>query len=1036
MYPPNSKTNRIPSGISIMGFIRMAGLTMLIVTSSLQSFAGYREFKKDNFFDQTSRDIKVSGKVTDATGTALVGASINVKGSNIGTATNANGEYEINVAPNAVLTVSYVGYETAEISVGNRTSIDISLKPSVITGEQVVVVGYGTQRKRDLTGSVSSVSGNDIAKQPNTNPISSLQGKVAGVTIVNSGAAGSSPTVRIRGVNSTNNGDPLYVVDGIFQTSIDYLNSGDIESIEVLKDPSSIAIFGLQGGNGVIIVTTKRAKKGATRVNIQSQVGVQRVAEKIKLVDAGGFKKLYDAQLTNLGSPLFDFTSYTGNTDWQNEIFRTGVFNNNTISVSNTTERGSTLLNVAYNTQEGVLRNDKYEKLIIRLGQDININKALKVGADITGFYYNANPPQATVLGALRAAPVVPLDAPEGYYYSMPSFQRAQVGNPVAVLNRLDKTSINKGYRITGNIYTEIKFLKNFTWKSTFYADIANNGSRVYTPLAVKYINLSEGGTPTDTTRDGTIRTGTAQSQATYRSFQQDHILSFDKLVNTDHRFNITAGFTTLYRDVVDISGSRTDTSLVIPNLPQYYYLGIVTADNPGTISGGGSQEAYMSFLGRVGYTFKNKYLINLSYRRDGNSKYSPNQRWNNFGSIGVGWVVSEEDFFKNNVIDFLKLRGSYGTVGNGLGIAANRFYPVLNASNVGIFGTNIYPSVAPAFKPDPNLRAEVVSGTDVGLELRTLNNRLSFDATYYERKTKDILTFITLPSITAQFLTNAGTISNKGVELAIGYNDKISQNLNFRISANGSYNKNKVESIGRDINFQLTGNNGANLTTSGQSIGYFFGYKQVGIYQTTADLDNMAHFSNSLPGDIAYEDINKDGIIDSKDRQYLGSPLPTWTFGGNVFLAFKNLDFSVDLQGVAGNKIYTQRRTATFATLNYEANRLKAWTGAGTTNIEPILDNTRSNNFLFSDYYLEKGDYFRIRSVQLGYNFNANSGGLKKTGISTFRIFGSIQNLATFSYASGYSPEVPISSPIAAGADNGNYPVPITYTLGVNVIF
>jgi TonB-linked SusC/RagA family outer membrane protein len=1030
----------IPSSVKIDANFKEADLAEVMVTLLKGTGLSYKMMQNDLIVlfkpaqGNEKQDVIVTGKVTDASGNPLNGASVNVKGSSQGTSTNASGDYSLSVPDNAVLVVSYVGFETREVAVSGRTNIDVTLQPSVVTGEAVVVVGYGTQRKRDLTGSVASVSGADIAKQPNNNPIASLQGKVAGVTIVNSGQAGSTPTVRIRGVNSTNNGDPLYVVDGIFQTSIDYLNPGDVESIEVLKDPSSIAIFGLQGGNGVIIVTTKRAKKGQTRVNFQSQVGVQNVINKIDLVDADGFKKLYSQQLANVNAAPYDFTNYTANTNWQDEIFRTALFNNNSLSISNTAEKTSTLLNIAYNTQEGVLRNDKYEKLIIRLGEEIRLNKSIKVGADLTGFYYNSNPPAAGVLGALWAAPIVPVKSPDGIFYSMPSFQRAQVGNPVAALERNDRNSINKGYRITGNVFAEIKFLKNFTWKSTFYADIANNGARVYNPLAQTFINLGQGTQATDTTRDASVRTGIAQSQATYRNFQQDHTLTFEKTINTDHRLTVLAGFTTLYRDLVGISGSRTDTSLVIPNNPSYYYLNIVGPDNPSANGGNGSEEAYMSFIGRIGYTFKNKYLLNASYRRDGNSKYSPTRRWNNFGSVGLGWVVSEENFFKVKGIDFLKLRASYGTVGNGLGIAANTFYPVLNAANVGIFGNNVYPSVAPAFIPDPNLHAEIVKGTDVGLEFRTLSNRLSFDLTLYNRKTTDILTYITLPSITAQYLTNAGTITNKGVELSVGWNDKITKDLTYRISANGSYNKNKVTSIGRDINFQLIGNGGVNLTNTGNSIGYFYGYRQIGIYQNTADLDNMPHFANSLPGDIAYEDVNKDGVLDSKDRTYLGSPLPTWTFGGNVTFAYKSFDLGVDLQGVAGNKIYTQRRTATFAQLNYETNRLGAWTGAGSTNIEPILDNIRSNNYLFSSYYLEKGDYFRIRSLQLGYTFG--SAGFKKLGIETLRLSGSVQNLATFSYASGYSPEVPIASPIAGGADNGSYPVPITYTFGVNVIF
>ncbi|RZM10663.1 MAG: TonB-dependent receptor, partial [Pedobacter sp.] len=474
----------------------------------------------------------------------------------------------------------------------------------------------------------------------------------------------------------------------------------------------------------------------------------------------------------------------------------------------------------------------------------------------------NSNPPAASILGALWAAPIVPIKSPTGEYYSMPTFQRAQVGNPVAALERADRTSINKGYRVTGNVFAEFKFLQNFTFKSTFYTDLSFNGARGYNPLAPRYINLGEGTVPTDTTRDNSVRTGVFQNQANFRTFQQDHVLNFDKTINSDHRLGVTAGFTTLYRDNQSLSGNRTDTSLIIPNQQQYYYLGISGANNPGTYGGGGDVESFMSYFGRVTYAYQNKYLLNATFRRDGNSKYASNQRWNNYGGVGVGWVVSEEGFFNDvKFLDYLKVRASYGTVGNGLGIGSFTYANVI-PSGVGIFGPNIYPSVAPSYDPDPNLKAEVVKGTDVGLELRTLSNRLNFELTFYQRKTENILTGISRPGTTRTFFTNAGTIENRGIELALGFADKIGQDFTYRISANGSYNKNEVVSIGRDINFQLVGNGGVNLTTTGQSIGYFYGYKQVGIYQTTADLDKMPHFRNSLPGDIAYEDVNGDGIL------------------------------------------------------------------------------------------------------------------------------------------------------------------------------
>ncbi len=981
----------------------------------------------------------VSGKVTDAQGLPLAGVSVSVKGTTTGTTTNAEGVYNISAPDGAILVFSYVGYVSIEERVDARSVINISLRPAEQSMEQVIVIGYGTQKKRDLTGSVTSVKGEEVARMPAVNPVASLQGKVAGLTIVNSGRAGASPTVRIRGVNSTSNTDPLYVVDGVFQTNIDYLNPADIESIEVLRDPSSIAIFGLQGGNGVIIVTTKRPERGQTRITFQSLVGVQKVVNKIKVTDAAGFKQLYTAQLANLNAAPFDYSNYTANTDWQEQIFQNALINNNTVSISNSAEKSTTLFSLGYNNQEGVLKYDRHQRYIARLNHEIRFSNNIKIGGDITGFHsiQENSKSDADVTNALWAAPIVPIQFDDNTYYSMPSFQRAQVGNPVGRLNLSTDNNINKSFRFVGNVFAEVKFLRRFTWRSTFYSDLGFNSGRGYSPLPYRFINLGEGAAPTDTTFNTAARTSVSQSQSESRRFQQDHTLTFNKTFNSNHNVTALAGFTTLFQGSSNVSGSRTDTLLNIPRAADYWYLGIANLNNPISNAGGGGEEAYMSFLGRINYSYSGKYLLNASFRRDGSSKFSPANRWGNFGSIGVGWVISQEDFF-NNVkhIDFLKLRGAWGTVGSGLGLPPNLYLPGLNTANVAVFGDNVYGSVAPAYVPDPNLRWEVVRGIDIGLEARALNNRLNAEITWYDRTTKDILTTITLPGTAGSYnyRTNLGTITNKGIELSLGWNDKVGKDFTYSVTANMSHNTNKVVSIGDNFNFQILGNGTVNRTITGQSIGHFWGYVQTGVYQVVADFDKIPSFPNSLPGDIAYQDVNGNGVIDPADRINLGSPFPTYNFGGNITLGYKGFDLIIDGQGVAGNKIYTQRRTATFAVLNYETNRLNAWTAPGTSNVEPILDNTRGNNFLLSSYYLEPGDYFRIRTLQLGYTFSPRM--LTGTPVRSLRFFISGQNIATFTKATGYTPEVAIGNPIAGGADNGTYPVPAVYSFGVNVTF
>jgi len=977
----------------------------------------------------------VKGKVVDENGQPLPGASILIKGTGKGVKSENDGSFSIETNTDVTLVISYVGYESLEMKTSGQAFITARLKPSISVIEQTVVVGYGTQRKKDLTGSISTVKGDALAKQPGNNPISSLQGRVAGLTIANTGRAGASPVVRIRGVNSTNSANPVYVVDGILHDNIDFLNPADIESIDVLRDPSSIAIYGLRGANGVIAVTSKKASKGETKINFQSTAGIQKVNDRIEVVNADGFKKLYNAQLSNLGAAPFDYTNYNANTDWQDLVLRNALITANNLSVSNSGDKSTTYLNIGYTNQEGVLRNDNYKRYLARVNQEIRFNDKIKVGAEVTGYHWLSNPPAASITNALWAAPIVGVQQDQNTYYSMPSFQRAQVGNPIAALNRGDGTNLDKGFRMIGNIYGEVKFAKYFTWRSTFYADLAFNTNRGFTRLPYTFINLGEGSTPTNTSYDNSVKTAVSQSQSESKRYQQDHTLQFARTFNGKHVVAALAGFTSIYSYSSYLNASRRDTSVNINDNPDFWYIGVSNANNPGNYDGGGGESAIMGYFGRVSYSYMGKYLLNATVRRDGSSKFAPQNRWGTFGSVGLGWIVSDEKFFsKFKGINFLKIRGAWGLTGNANGFADNLYKPGVSNASTAIFGDNIYSSIQSAYIPDPNLHWETVRGIDVGFDLRTLNNRMNVEFTWYNRTTSDILTAVTLPNDSRSFFTNLGQITNKGIEVAIGWNDKIGKDWIYGASLNFSYNQNVVNSIGNNFNFSIIGNGGANLTTTGQSIGYFYGYTQTGIYQSSADMAKTATFINSLPGDIAFKDLNGDGIISAADRGYIGTPFPPYSFGGSFTLGYKGLDVELDIQGMAGHKIYAQRRTSTFAVLNYEANRLNAYTTPGTSNIEPILDNTRGNNFLMSTYFLEPGDYFRIRNFQIGYTLS--QGFLSKAGIKKARIFLNAQNLKTWSKVTGYSPEPIIGSILGGGADNGAYPVPAIYSFGINLSF
>lgn len=979
------------------------------------------------------QDIRVTGRVLSETGEPVVGASVMVKGSQAGVVTDARGAFSILAPDDATLVITAIGFNDVQIAVNKQTILNIQMTSVAKVIDDVVVIGFGTAKKRDLTGSISSIKGADLEKMPNTNPITSLQGKVPGLTIAASGRAGSAPVVRIRGINSTNSASPVFVVDGVLHDNIDFLNPADIESIDVLRDPSSIAIYGLRGANGVIAVTTKRPVRGQMRINFQSTFGVQTVQDKIDVVDAAGFRRLYTAQLNNLNAAPFDFTNYTANTNWQDQVFRNAVINTNNLSISSSTDKGSTLLNLGYTNQDGVLKYDNHERFLLRLNQEMKLSKNIKIGGDINGSYFRDNPPAASVSNALWAAPIVPIKQDDRTYYAMPSFQRAQVANPVANMERGNRTSINDGYRLIGTLFAEVNFLRDFTWKSVVYADFGFNQTRGYTPLPFTFINLGEGAAPTTTFFDNLARTSVNQSQSQSRRFQQDHTLTYNARLKNGHGLTAMGGFTTIYTQSSFVNGSRRDTLINIPNDPNFWYLNIANINNPILNGGGGSESAIMGLFSRVSYNYKGKYLVNATIRRDGSSRFAPANRWGTFGSVGLGWVVSDEAWFsKQRVVDFFKVRGAWGTTGNANGFSDFLWRPGLSNASSAIFGDNVYTAVQASYIPDSTLRWETVNGLDIGFDMKAMNNRLSFGFTYYNRTTKGILTAVTIPNETRSFFTNLGEITNKGVELTLGWDDRIGKHFTYGIDANFSYNRNVVNSIGSNLDFQILGNGGVNRTITGYSIGHFFGFRQTGVYQTTAQLARVPAFTNSLPGDISFADINGDGVITQADREYLGTPFPPYSFGININMGYKGFDFNIEGQGMAGNKIFTQRRTANFATLNYEANRLNAWTGPGTSNIEPILDNTRGNNFLFSTYFLEPGDFFRIRTIQIGYTFDKiNSLGIKKA-----RVFVSGQNVFTWTKATGYTPEPQIGSILGGGADNGVYPVPSIYTMGINVTF
>ena len=600
--------------------------------------------------------ITISGVVTDKTGETVIGASVRVKGQESkGSITDINGKYQIvDVASNATLIFSYIGMREQEIAVNGRSTINVKMEEDSQLIDEVVVVGYGSAKKRDLTGSIVTVKADEIASKPSTNPLASIQGKVAGVQVVNTGRAGQDPEIRVRGTNSINGFKPLYVVDGLFTDNINYLNTADIESMEILKDPSSLAIFGVRGANGVIIITTKRAKIGKTMVNINSSVGWKVIYDRVGVTNAEEFKMLYNEQLISQGSDPYDYTQWTGNTDWQNEIFQTGFLTNNNVSITGATDKSKFYLGLGYVMEEGSIKTEKLNKFTVNLNSEYSVTDFLRFGFQLNGV--RAKYPDAKgVDGALKAAPIAPThDLESGLIHTLPDFQRAQVWNPLIETELRGAHNKSENYRVAGNVFGEIDILKNLTFKATFSMDYASSQGRSYSPLIYVYNPDVEGGKERLTERESVN-----QSKSTSLAAQSDYVLTYLGQFG-NHGLTLTAGLTTNYNESSSLSGGRSQLAgygILVGDDPDRWWLS--TIDDVSTATNGGSQSDRftMSYLFRALYNYKNRYLLNASFRRDGSSVfYKTGNTWDNFYSFGAGWVMTEEKFMQNqNVINFLK---------------------------------------------------------------------------------------------------------------------------------------------------------------------------------------------------------------------------------------------------------------------------------------------------------------------------------------------------------------------------------------------
>ena len=942
-------------------------------------------------FRLAAQEASVSGTVVSENGSPVAGASVTVKGTKNGTSTNNSGKYTVNTATNATLVFSAVGFTSHEEVVGARSEVNVTLAASTRELEQVVVIGYGTANKRDLTGSIVKVSGREVADKPNTNPIASLQSKVSGLYIVNNGTPGQEPDIRIRGTVSIGQVHPLYVVDGILQDNINYINPNDIESIEILKDPSSLAIFGVRGATGVIAITTKRAKSGQTVINFSTSYGFKKLVDKIKMANASEFNTLFAEENTNNGVATPDYSALTANTDWIDAVTRTGHYNNTSLSVSSSTDKNKFSFGLGYINDEGIILREKLEKMLLSMSDEVKLSNAIKIGVNLNASRSH-NPYDATSIldNARKVMPQVssgtrPYKVKNPYgtdsitqnlYSGLDvALQNSGVVNPLIEIENEANTAISYEYRYVGSAYADINFLKNFNFRSTWYADVSSVEYRKYEPLYYAYNPLNSSAYLYNT------KTSVNQSQQTYRKFQQDYILNYKKQIG-DHSVTVLGGFSTNYFGTFQQFGTSSQgtgpSDQPIPNDPRFWYLnngfGKVLQDAAGSDQ---YENTTVSYLARLLYSFKGKYFLNASFRDDASSRIPEKNRHQQFWAVGGAWELSRENFMQSvKAINYLKIKGSIGVLGNqttqllGLTNSNYLFYPGTSPAYAP-FGNNIGQGFKPAYRVNPDLRWETVNSSEVGIELNAFDNHLHFEANYYNRKTKDLMTFADLtPLGLLSQLENGGEIRNWGEEFSASWNQKINKDLSVNIGGNITFMKNNVLSVAADLpagkiirGFQNNGSAEAR-TQPGSPIGSFYGYVVEGIYQSNLDIllsPSAASLGSYRPGDFKFKDLNGDGVIDANDRTVIGNPSPKFTYGGSIGANYKRLSISVDLGGVYGNDVFRTWGSleSPFQRVNYPTLKLNRWHGAGTSNFEPIISQQDRFNYNGSTYNIEDGSYF-----------------------------------------------------------------------------
>ena len=971
---------------------------------------------------------RISGLVTDAKGEPVIGANVVEKGTSNGTITDVDGRFTLSVSSGATLTVSFIGYLTREVAIGNQTSPAIELTDDARALDEVVVIGYGSVRKSDLTGSVSSVKSEDLAKMATASPVAALQGRAAGVQVVQeSGAPDAAAAIKIRGVGTTNNANPLYVVDGFPMSDINYLNPTDIEALEILKDASACAIYGSRGANGVVLITTKKGKAGALKVNVNAYYGIGNLANRPEMLNAQQYAALSNEAYANAGrEPLYTSTSGLPNTDWLGEVSQVGKIQNYNVSLSGGGDHITSLFGTNYYRKEGIIRSTDYGKYSFTSNNTMKAGSFLNLSTNLSAVFteYKNFDPTSIFLSSLIAPPDVPVINPETDYFS--GISKIRLQNPVGRIAR--NNDKNRRTYLVGNFNAEFNLAGGLKFDSRFGIRYDGSYNSGFTPIYYETMDNSEA---INTVRRSTSRT----IDRTW-----ENILTWHKSFGQVHELTVMGA-------VSAREYNRDEWDATKQNVPvekeEYWYFDSAT-DNP-QVNGKGYSLAMLSYLGRINYSFKNRYLLTASIRSDGSSRFIGNHRWGTFLSAALAYKLS------GNV----KARLGYGELGNEnidsyypyLTPVTQRRYYTLGAGQVRLNGSGL------SGIGNPEAQWETSTQSNVGIDLTLLDGKIDMTADYYIRKTRDILLSQQIPRISGSgsIVRNVGGLENKGFEFALPHKGR-KGDFSYNVNANLATVKNRVLNLGTSgslvagfaYDYVLIDFQGAfgNMIRSevGKPYGQFYGYQTDNIFQNQAQIDQYTKDGAQIqpdarPGDFKFKDLNDNGRIDDGDMTFIGNPIPDVTYGLSLDAQYRSFDLSLLFQGVWGNDIYN---AAKYYFMRFDGRQNvrtdyldEYWRGENTSNNFPIVTQelTRNaRNFRNSDFYVEDGSYLRLKTLQLGYNCTpAFIRGAKPS----FRIYLAMQNLFTITKYSGFEPEVSTIS-----VDRGQYPQSRSFMLGLVVNF